>query len=105
MPMRRPIAALAPVGFMALTGGARAATELPGEAMGWAWVLPFIAVLLSIAAGPRFFPSIWHAHYGKIVAFWAGLGLAALVVAFGAEAAFAGFVHAMLAEYLSFILL
>ena len=82
-----------------------AAAELPGEALGWAWALPFAAVLLSIATGPLIFPKIWHLHYGKIVAAWAALAVAALAVAFGAEAALTAFVHAVLAEYLSFILL
>ncbi len=90
--------------FLLLAPAARAA-ELPGEAMGWPWALPFVAVLLSIATGPLLFPRIWHRHYGKIAGFWAVAALVALAVAFGAEAAIAAFVHSMLAEYLSFILL
>lgn len=86
-------------------GGAQAATELPGAAMGWPWALPFIAVLLSIATGPLLFARIWHHHYGKIAGFWAVLVLAALALAFGPEAAAAALVHSMLAEYMSFILL
>ncbi len=98
-------AALAPFGLLSMAQGARAATELPGEVMGWAWALPFVAVLLSIATGPLLFPKTWHAHYGKIVGGWAALAVAALALAFGAEAALAAFVHAVLAEYMSFILL
>ena len=51
------------------------------------------------------FPKLWHDHYGKIVAGWAAAALAALAFAFGPQAALAAFVHAMLAEYLSFIVL
>jgi Na+/H+ antiporter NhaD/arsenite permease-like protein len=73
--------------------------------MGWQWALPFAGILLSIATGPLLFPKFWHAHYGKIAALWALLTLAAIAVAFGASNALAAFAHAMLAEYMSFIIL
>jgi Na+/H+ antiporter NhaD/arsenite permease-like protein len=76
--------------------------------MGWAWALPFAGILLSIATGPLLFPKFWHAHYGKIAAAWALLTLAPLAIAFGASSALAAFVHAVLAvlaEYMSFIIL
>jgi Na+/H+ antiporter NhaD/arsenite permease-like protein len=82
-----------------------AATELPGAAMGWAWALPFAGLLLTIATGPLLFPRLWHHHYGKIAAGWALLTLVPLTVAFGVSTALAGFVHAILAEYVSFIIL
>lgn len=81
------------------------AAALDGAALSWPWALPFAGLLLSIATGPLLFPEIWHAHYGKIAAAWAALALAPLAVAFGAAAALEAFVHAMLAEYLSFIVL
>ena len=62
-------------------------------------------MLLSIATGPLLFPRLWHHHYGKIAAGWSVLALAALAVFYGVPAAAAAFVHAMLAEYLSFIVL
>ncbi len=73
--------------------------------MGWPWALPFAAMLASIATGPLLFPKIWHRHYGKIALGWSALGLAALAVAYGVPAAAAALVHALLAEYLSFIVL
>ena len=88
-----------------LADSATAAETLPGANMGLAWALPFVAVLLSIATGPLLFPKLWHRHYGKIAGFWAAVALVALAAAFGFEAALAAFVHAMLAEYMSFILL
>jgi Na+/H+ antiporter NhaD/arsenite permease-like protein len=96
---------------LAVAGGllapqtASAATGLDGAAMRWPWALPFIGILLSIATGPLLFPKIWHAHYGKIAALWALLALAPMALAFGAPAALAAFVHAMLGEYMSFIIL
>jgi Na+/H+ antiporter NhaD/arsenite permease-like protein len=81
------------------------AAALDGHAMSWRWALPFAGLLLTIATGPLLFPKIWHAHYGKIAAGWALLALVPLAVGFGASAAFEAFVHAILAEYLSFIVL
>jgi Na+/H+ antiporter NhaD/arsenite permease-like protein len=82
-----------------------AAAELPGASMGFAWALPFAGLLLTIATGPLLFPNVWHDHYGKIAALWGFATLASLASAYGAQAALAGFVHAMLAEYMSFIVL
>ena len=82
-----------------------AATELPGASMGWIWALPFAGLLLTIATGPLLFPGVWHRHYGKVAAGWALLTLVPMAAAFGARPALAGLVHAMLAEYMSFIVL
>jgi Na+/H+ antiporter NhaD/arsenite permease-like protein len=84
---------------------AHAASLIDGAAMGWPWVLPFVGILLSIALGPLLFPRLWHDHYGKIAAAWALLALLPIALLHGAFTAFAALVHAMLAEYLSFIVL
>jgi Na+/H+ antiporter NhaD/arsenite permease-like protein len=81
------------------------AATLDGAAMSWPWALPFAAMLLLIATGPLLFPKIWHHHYGKIALLWSVLVLAALAAFNGLSVAAAAFVHAMLAEYLSFIVL
>ncbi len=104
MPRRLLVALLATALCCAGADAANAA-ELSGAAMGWGWALPFAAVLLSIAVAPLVVPKLWHAHYGKIVAGWAAIALAALVIGYGFEAALAALVHVILAEYLSFILL
>ncbi len=90
--------------FVFLPGAAHAA-DLNGAQMGWPWALPFAGILLSIATGPLLFAKLWHAHYGKIAALWALLTLAPIAVAFGPASALAAFVHAVLAEYMSFIVL
>jgi len=82
-----------------------AATGLDGASMHWPWALPFAAMLASIATGPVLFPKLWHRHYGKIALGWSVLTLAGLAAIYGTPAAAAAFVHAMLAEYLSFIVL
>ncbi|MGJ5176628.1 sodium:proton antiporter [Bradyrhizobium oligotrophicum] len=73
--------------------------------MTWPFALPFGGLLLSIALGPLLFAKFWHHHYGKIAAAWALVTLAALTWNAGLSTALAAFVHALLAEYLSFIVL
>ncbi|UFZ01378.1 sodium:proton antiporter [Bradyrhizobium ontarionense] len=73
--------------------------------MTWPFALPFAGLLLSIALGPLLFAGFWHHHYGKIAAAWALVTLAALTWQAGMATALASFVHALLGEYLSFIVL
>ena len=88
-----------------LVPSAAHAADLDGARMAWPWALPFAGILLSIALGPLLFPKFWHAHYGKIAALWALATLVPIAIAFSASAALAAFVHAALAEYMSFIVL
>jgi Na+/H+ antiporter NhaD/arsenite permease-like protein len=81
------------------------AADLNGAHMGWPWALPFAGILLSIATGPLLFAHFWHAHYGKIAAFWALLTLLPIAIVAGFSTALAAFIHAVLAEYMSFIIL
>lgn len=84
---------------------AQAAPALDGATMSWLWELPFLGLLLTIATGPLLFPKFWHHHYGKLAAFWAAAVLAPLALVYGLSSAWAAFVHAALAEYMSFIVL
>jgi Na+/H+ antiporter NhaD/arsenite permease-like protein len=105
IPMMRPIV-LASAALLALVAPAPAhAAGLDGAALRWPWALPFIGILLTIATGPLLFPKFWHHHYGKLAFVWSVLTLAPLAVWYGAPAAIAALVHAMLGEYLSFIVL
>jgi Na+/H+ antiporter NhaD/arsenite permease-like protein len=81
------------------------AAALDGAAMRWPFALPFTGLLVSIAIGPLLFPKLWHAHYGKIAAAWAVLTLASVAWLAGGSGMLAAFTHAMLGEYLSFIVL
>jgi Na+/H+ antiporter NhaD/arsenite permease-like protein len=80
-------------------------SALAGAELGWPWALPFVGILLSIALGPTLFPKIWHDHYGKIAAGWALATLVPIGLFQGLSAMLAALTHAMLAEYLSFIVL
>jgi Na+/H+ antiporter NhaD/arsenite permease-like protein len=97
-------------GFIAATfviapGVAHAAAALDGAALRWPWTLPFLGILLTIATGPLLFPRIWHRHYGKLAFMWGTLTVAPMAALYGVPTAAAAFVHEMLAEYLSFIVL
>ena len=79
------------------------AASLDGAAMSWPWALPFAGLLLTIAAGPTLFAALWHAHYGKIAALWAALALVPIAIVYGPVAAAEALTHALLGEFLSFI--
>jgi len=81
------------------------AAELDGRALSAWWGLPFAGVLLSIALFPLFAVRIWHHHYGKITAAWALAFFVPFVLVFGPGLAGASLVHALLAEYIPFIVL
>lgn len=81
------------------------AAALDGAALSWPWALPFVGLLMTIATGPLLFPKIWHDHYGKIAAVWSALALAPIALIHGASTAAAALVHAVLIEYLSFMVL
>jgi Na+/H+ antiporter NhaD/arsenite permease-like protein len=93
------------VAAIVLAPGPAAAEGLDGASLRWPWTLPFLGLLLSIATGPLLFPRIWHNHYGKIAFAWSALTLAPLAALRGIPIAVAALVHALLADYLSFILL
>jgi Na+/H+ antiporter NhaD/arsenite permease-like protein len=81
------------------------AAQLDGSQLSVAWGLPFAGILLSIALMPLLAPAFWHHHYGKVSAAWALAFLLPFTVMFGLGSASAGVVHAMLAEYIPFIVL
>src|SRR5712691_6668664 len=103
--MRRILLALF-AGLIALApSAAHAAAALDGATLRWPWALPFIGILVTIATGPLLFKRFWHRHYGKLAFAWSVLTLAPLAAVYGTPAALAAFAHAMLGEYLSFIVL
>jgi Na+/H+ antiporter NhaD/arsenite permease-like protein len=88
-----------------LTPNAAFAASLDGAALRWPWALPFAGILLTIAAGPLLFAKLWHHHYGKFAFAWSLITLLPIAIVFGSGTAAAAFVHAALAEYMSFIVL
>jgi Na+/H+ antiporter NhaD/arsenite permease-like protein len=81
------------------------AAELDGATLSVWWGVPFAGILLSIALCPLLAPGLWHHHYGKIAAGWALAFLLPFAAAYGVGHAGHEFVHALVAEYLPFIVL
>lgn len=81
------------------------ADSFDGAQLSAVWGIPFAGVLLSIALMPLLAPSFWHHHYGKVAAAWSLAFLLPFAAVFGASVAGVNFVHALLAEYIPFIVL
>ena len=78
---------------------------MEGATLSVMWALPFAGLLLSIALLPLIAPHFWHGHYGKVALGWALSFLLPLMAVFGSSSAAHELVHALLAEYVPFILL
>ena len=91
--------------LLVVPDAAHAAAGLDGATLRWPWALPFLGILLTIATGPLLFPRIWHRHYGKLAFAWATLAVVPIAALYDIPTALAAFAHAMLGEYLSFIVL
>ena len=79
--------------------------DLKGEELSIFWVIPFVCMLLSIALGPLLTPHFWHHHFGKVAVFWGLAFLVPCAMAFGASTAIYQLLHAVLQEYIPFIIL
>ncbi|MDO1509475.1 MULTISPECIES: sodium:proton antiporter [unclassified Neisseria] len=94
--------ALLPLLLMPL---AAQAADFDGASLSMLWGIPFLLILLSIATGPLFMPRFWHHHFGKITAFWTIVFLIPFVAVFGLNAGIQTVAHALVEEYIPFILL
>lgn len=81
------------------------AADIYGAQLSVAWAIPFTGILLSIALMPLLLPAFWHQHFGKVAAGWSLAFFLPFVVVFGLPLAGASLVHALLAEYLPFVIL
>ena len=88
-----------------LSAGLAQAADIDGSQLSMAWGIPFAGILLSIALMPLLLPHFWHQHFGKVAAAWALAFLLPFAAVFGLPATGAGLVHALLAEYIPFIVL
>ena len=81
------------------------AAQLDGSQLSSLWGVPFAGLLLSIALLPLLTPFFWHHHFGKITAAWSLAFFVPFAVVFGPGMATVGFMHALLEEYIPFIVL
>ncbi len=82
-----------------------AAASLDGASLSLLWGIPFVLILLSIATGPLLFATIWHHHFGKITALLTFLFLVPFTIIFGFGETAHTVAHALVAEYIPFIIL
>jgi Na+/H+ antiporter NhaD/arsenite permease-like protein len=81
------------------------ATHFDGARLAVWWAIPFAGVLLSLACMPLLLPNFWHRHFGKVTAAWSLAFLIPFAMQFGATQAGASVAHALLDEYVPFIIL
>ncbi|MES2946662.1 MAG: sodium:proton antiporter [Pseudomonadota bacterium] len=99
-----PCPALA--GFLALLlPGLVRAADIDGSRLAVQWAIPFAGILLSIALMPLLVPAFWHHHFGKVSAAWTLAFFLPFAIVFGPTLAGSSLVHALLAEYVPFIIL
>jgi len=96
---------LGTLALLLLWPGLSFAAELDGSRLSALWALPFVGILLSIAVMPLLAPSFWHHHYGKVAVAWALAFFLPFALIYGGGTAFVSLLHALLAEYIPFIVL
>jgi hypothetical protein len=89
----------------ALLPGLCMAADMDGSTLSVLWGVPFAGILLSIALMPLLAPIFWHHHFGKVAAAWGLAFLLPFAVTFGPGVAGVSLVHALLAEYIPFVIL
>ncbi|MBS1168851.1 MAG: sodium:proton antiporter, partial [Proteobacteria bacterium] len=98
--------AAALLGFSSLSAfAAEAGHGLDGAALGVAWALPFVGILLSIALGPLLVPHFWHHHFGKVAVAWALAFLVPFAIVEGPTAVMTPLAEALLHDYIPFVVL
>lgn len=84
---------------------AHASSGVDGARLSATWGLPFACMLLSIALFPMFAATFWHRHFGKISAAWALAFLMPFAASHGVGVTVPLFLHALVDEYVPFIVL
>ena len=100
-----PFRCIAACALLCLSPGLSLAATLDGSALSVLWGIPFAGLLLSIALLPLLAPFFWHHHFGKVSLAWSLAFLLPFALTYGAGMAAFSFMHALLEEYIPFILL
>jgi Na+/H+ antiporter NhaD/arsenite permease-like protein len=85
--------------------GLALAADFDGSRLSPLWGVPFAGLLLSIALMPLLVPAFWHHHFGKVAAAWTLAFFIPFAAMFGPSVAGISLVHALVAEYIPFIIL
>ncbi|WP_434777718.1 sodium:proton antiporter [Neisseria sp. Ec49-e6-T10] len=81
------------------------AADFDAQSLSMLWAIPFVGILLSIALFPLFAPHFWEHHYGKVTLIWGLLFIIPFYVTFGSYMTGMVLAHALIEEYIPFILL
>ena len=109
--MKHKVLSIFLVGFpiLALAGDSAHGTipHLDGslENLSIYWIIPFVGILLSIAAFPLVAPQFWHHNFGKISLFWALSLILPFLSKEGFDVTLYEILHVGLLEYIPFIIL
>ncbi|MGZ8417594.1 MAG: sodium:proton antiporter, partial [Methyloceanibacter sp.] len=90
---------------MPIESAAAASAHFDGTGASFAWSIPFVGLILSIAFLPLIAPRLWEHHFGKVAAFWAMALLIPCAAVFGLITAVTVVLDTILLDYLSFMLL
>ena len=101
----KPFRCLAACALLGLLPGLSFAAALDGSVLPLLYGVPFAGLLLSIALLPLLAPFFWHHHFGKVSAAWSMAFLLPFAAMYGPGLAAWSFMHALLEEYIPFILL
>ncbi len=102
--IRAPLA-LAALPVPALAVGLESLPGQSGANLSAFWALPFAGLLLSIAILPLVSAPFWHAHFGKIAVAWSVALVVPYALIFGFGITLHHLVHAVVAEYLPFVVI
>ncbi|MEJ8853857.1 sodium:proton antiporter [Variovorax robiniae] len=103
--MKTVARAVATFFFVLLFPTLAGAASFDAAALSPLWGVPFAGILLSLALMPLLAPHFWHHHYGKVAAAWALAFLLPFGVAYGAPFAGEQLLHALVGEYIPFVVL
>jgi Na+/H+ antiporter NhaD/arsenite permease-like protein len=81
-----------------------AVPQFLGAGLSILWAVPFAGLLLSLAIWPLVASRFWHGNYGKIAAGWVVAFLVPSTAVFGASQTAHHVLHALLLEYLPFLI-
>ena len=95
----------AALAILMMIPGLAMAADLDGSTLSVLWGVPFAGILLSIAVMPLVAPFFWHHHFGKVAAAWSLAFLVPFAFTVGPGITGVALVHAMVAEYIPFMIL
>ena len=93
------------LGMISMFPSVALAADINGADLSPMWGIPFAGILLSIALMPLLVPQFWHHHFGKVTVAWSLAFLVPFAAMYGVDLAGSNLVHALLAEYIPFIIL